>query len=140
MNAENKKQQPESEIENLIDGKSIDVEFTPEAAKKIGKKGETVRVRKIPIFDMEPLGRVFGQIAKEAALYCERDDSFVRSLTEDSFASVLEEGRKLNFTSFKRWFRWQDQTLDGLGQAEDKDALIQKVVDKLSKDRDQAGA
>lgn len=114
------------ELENLIDGKVIDV-------KKTDGSTEKMRVRKIPIFDMEPLGRTFGKYVGEAALYLGTDEKFVRTLTEDSFGTVIEEGRKINFPSFKRWWGWQEQTLDGLGERENQDALISRVVDNLRK-------
>lgn len=133
MNEANNSKSKSSEIENLIDGKIITVTYNAKKAKESGAKGEEIRVRKIPIFDMEPLGRTFGKFVGEVALYAERDEAWARSLDEESFGAVLEEGRKLNFTSFKKWWAWQEQTLDGLGQKEDQDKLISRVIEQLNK-------
>lgn len=120
-----------SDVENLIDGKHVPVKFAPKQGQKQAEG--SIFVRRIPIFDMDPLGRVFGKIAAEAALYCDKDEAWIRSLSEESFAEVLTTGRQLNFTSFKKWYQWQEETLDALGQGEDRDKLIQKVVAELNK-------
>lgn len=119
-----------NEMEMLLDYVDVPVKFRaqPNTEPVTG----SVRIQKIPICDMEPLGRAFGKYLNEVMCYTGKDEAFVRSLTDESFGEVLEKGRQLNFTSFKKWWAWQDQTLEALGQSEAKDDLVARVVAKLA--------
>ena len=114
-----------NETENLIDGKKLSITF------RDGSTG-TAHVRKIPICDMDDLGRSFGKNAAECAVYLGRDEAFARTLDDESFAAVFEEGRRLNFPSFRKWWAWQEQTLEALGQKDGRDDLVNKVVQKMT--------
>lgn len=121
-----------SDSEMLLDGKMIPVTFRPVAKGQPPTPGMEIKVRKIPICDMEPLGRAFGKNLPEVACYLDRDEEFVRTLSDESFIAAMSEGRRLNFMSFKKWWEWQEQTLDALGQKEAGESLVAKVVEKLT--------
>lgn len=117
----------------LNDGTKIPVTFRD-------GKTDRVKVRKIPICDMDDLGRSFGKNVAEAACYLDRDEAFVKTLDDDSFAAVFEEGRRLNFTSFRKWWAWQEQTLQALGQSGGRDDLVNKVIEKMTQRQIDAAA
>lgn len=122
-----------SDSEMLLDGKKLRVSF------RDGSPEQEVLVRKIPICDMDPLGRAFGKNLPEVCVYCDKPEEWVRNLSDDSFIAAMSEGRRLNFTSFKKWWEWQEQTLDALGQKEAGESLVAKVVAKLA-EKQNAGA
>lgn len=122
--------QPANELAMLLDGTKLPGKLRPKAE---GEQPQDVDlfVRKIPICDMDCLARSWGKYKAEVATYLDRDMNFAQSLTDESFAAVLEEGRRLNFTSFEKWFKWQGQTLEALGQSQNTNEIVQQVFQKL---------
>lgn len=99
----------EEQLATLVAANEIEV------AHQDGRK-ELVRIRKVPIRSMDRLAKVWGQPAKEVAVYADKDSAWVESLTDDSFEAVMEGGRGLNFSSFRKWYRWAEQSLEAVGQ------------------------
>lgn len=121
----------QSDLVRLLDGKKIPGQLR---ATEEGKAPQDIElfVRKIPICDMETLGRVWGKYKMEVAVYVDRDVNFAQSLSDETFGAVLEEGRRLNFTSFEKWFSWQQETLRAMGEGSDAQALVQQVLEKVA--------
>lgn len=116
----------ENPLTDVLDGEMVTVSFRDPSTMPL-----TLKVRRIPIFDMEGLSKAWGKVKQEAALYVARDDAFVSSLTDESFSVVFEKGRQLNFISYQKWFGWQQETLKALGQGMDSEGLVSKVVASL---------
>ena len=108
----------------VLDGTSIDVQHVDGALTK------DLRIRKIPLRDLPKLGRVWGNEADEVALYADKTPAWVEKLTEESFEAAIEEGRRLNFQSFKRYFARQSQVIEALGQ----NPAITEMLSKVAKD------
>lgn len=126
--------QPTNEVAMLLDGTKLPGKLRPKAEGKAPEEIDLF-VRKIPICDMECLARVWGKYTAEVATYLERDMNFVKTLSDETFTAVLEEGRRLNFTSFEKWFSWQGQTLKALGQQQDTNEIVQAVFQKLGEQK-----
>ncbi|HHY84885.1 MAG TPA: hypothetical protein GYA07_05035 [Verrucomicrobia bacterium] len=92
--------------ETLYDGVDVPV------IHKDGRR-EVVKVRKVPRSQMAQYSMLIGggDETAECAFYCDRDQAWANSLDDDSFDHVLEEGQRLNFTSFARWFERQARKL-----------------------------
>lgn len=133
METEAEKKGPPPESELLNDGTKVPVTF------RDGTTGK-VKVRKIPICDMDDFGRAFGRNVAEVACVTESDEAFAKTLNDESFVAVFEEGRRLNFPSFKKWWAWQEQTLEALGQSGGRDDLVNKVIDRMTQKQIDAAA
>lgn len=121
---------PKSELEMLMDGTNMTVSFkTTEPDQKA--QTERVKVRKIPICDMDELGKGFGNFKKEVAVYCNKAIEWVERLDDESFSAVMSEGRRLNFTSFQKWFQWQQDTLAAMGQGSALEPILKATLAKL---------
>lgn len=121
-----------AELENIIDGVKLPVTYRRKAAGEAAKT-EEILVRKIPICDLDPLGRAFGTYAKEVAVYADKDEAWAKSLEDESFSAVLEEGRRLNFHKLEKWFKWQDATVKAINSSGlDSNAVVQEVQKKLA--------
>lgn len=126
---------PGSELEMLIDGTMMTVSFRTSEPGQIAQT-ERVKVRKIPICDMDELGRGFGKAKQEVSIYCGKAVEWVERLDDDSFAAAMSEGRRLNFTSFKKWFQWQQDTLDAMGQGAALQPILKDALEKLLPQQD----
>lgn len=123
-----------NDLEMFLDGIELEVELWPEDGprdKTAKRTKETVKVRKVSIQAMAPLGSAWGKPPAEVAVYCDRDPSWVLRLTDESFIKAMSEGRRLNFTSLQNWLAWQTQTLQALGKSDNLDQIIQVAVAKV---------
>lgn len=128
------------ELENIIDGVKIPVTYRRKTAQDVPTT-EEILVRKIPICDLDPLGRAFGTYSKEVAVYAERDEVWAKSLSDESFEAVLEEGRRLNFHKLEKWFGWQDATVKAINSSGlDSNAVVQEVQRKMAEKSPSASA
>lgn len=119
-------EEKKNEMVEILDGQMIEVKFRDAA-----KLSERLKVRRIPICDIDQLARVFGQNpAQETTAYIEKDVAFVKSLSDDSFVEVYELGRKLNFPSCEKWFAWQEQTLRAMHPGQGA-GLVEAVTQKV---------
>jgi len=110
------------QLETILGGAEIPVTYTD-------GRTEHIRIRKIPLRDMPRLAQVFAQdMAEEAAFYAQRDPAWIGTLTDESFAAVFEEGRRLNFTLFRTWFQGKTQELELMGKQPQLTKLIQGAV------------
>jgi len=100
-------QTQEDALTTLLDGREIEVTHCDGST-------ERVKVRKIPIRRLSEFAGAWGRPEKEAPFYADRSPHWTESLTDDSFAELMDVGRELNFASFKRWFRWQVQSLEAV--------------------------
>ena len=131
MEASNTQETPASaqEIhETLYDGADIPVSYNT------GRAG-AVKVRKIPRNELASLSVIIGDDTEEgefeeAALYCGRDTAWARSLDEASLDRVLEEGQRLNFSSFARWFRRRVRMVE---LANDRTTLMRAAEEALNR-------
>jgi hypothetical protein len=97
-----------NQLERLLDGTFANLTFQ----NKGGASPEVRRtkIRKISLQRMDGLSAAWGKPFQEVKLYLDvADDATIDQLTEDSFSLVLEEGRRLNFTSFEKWYAWEIQ-------------------------------
>jgi hypothetical protein len=119
-----------SEITDLMDGEKLTVSFRQPKGVEV-KPDEEIFVRRIPICDMDGLGKAWGKPKAEVAIYTDRPADWVARLSEDSFIAVMNKGRQLNFTSFQTWFRWQADTLKAMGQGGVLDKVLGDAMEKL---------
>lgn len=120
----------EKEIhEALYDGADAKVTFTD-------GRSEIVKIRKIPrnLFGTYALliadESEAGEIA-EAALYCDRPAQWAASLDGPSLDLVLAEGQRLNFPSFRRWYRRRARTLE---LVQDRGELMKHAITAMRAD------
>lgn len=100
--------------EALYDGADIPVSFRPGSAGV--PPAEVIKIRKIPREQFTEYSLVIGDDSatgelREAALYTARDETWAATLDDESLTRVLEEGHRLNFFTFARWFRRRGRTL-----------------------------
>lgn len=118
------------ELETMLDGVFHDLTRTVDVPAESGKGGTTqlvterVKVRKISIQKMDMLGKAWGKMQQEVCVYIDKDIEYVEQLTEESFIAAMSEGRRLNFPSYQKWFAWQQQTAEALGNTE----VMQKAM------------
>lgn len=115
--------------EALYDGADLVVTFKPNGGASVpasqpgGTGGasvpasQAVKVRKIPREEFTALSLVIGDDSeagelREAALYTARDEAWAATLDDESLTRVLEEGHRLNFFTFARWFRRRGRTME----------------------------
>lgn len=114
-----------SKLETLLGGTEIPVTY-------LDGRAEKVRIRKVPLRDMPGLAAVFGQdMRDEAAYYAGRPADWIDTLSDESFAAVFEEGRRLNFTLFATWFRGKTQELELMGKQPQLTRIIQSAVEEV---------
>lgn len=126
----------ESEFEILNGGVYRDLQYfvppAPNAVPQIPTL-ETRRtlIRKISIRDMGALGKVWGTQPKEAAVFLDQTPDMIATLTDDAFITVIEEGRRLNFTALSKWLNWQGETLKALGGSSQFDEIIAEAMNRV---------
>lgn len=126
----------ESEFEILNGGVYRDLQFfvppAPNAVPQIPTL-ETRRmlIKKISIRDMAVLGKSWGTQPKEAAAFLDATPDVIATLTDDSFVTVIEEGRRLNFTALSKWLNWQSETLKALGGSSQFDEIIAEAMNRV---------
>ena len=126
---------PRNEYETIIDGVFEEMQFVIPASDEGVKptiQTERIKIRKISIQKMDELSRAWGKPAREVAVYLNIDPARVDQLTEKSFETAMQEGRRLNFPSFAKWWKWQAQTLEAFGQGSQLNALIENVTGSLA--------
>ncbi len=96
-------------LETLLDGREVEVVH-------VAKPGESplrelVRVRKVPLRQMQRLAEVWCQPEKEVPFYVGRDAAWLETITDESFERVMDTGRELNLPFFEKWLHWQRQAV-----------------------------
>lgn len=117
-----------TELERVLDGTFAQLSFNehdPAAPDKPLVVTERVKIKKISIQRMDMFAKAFGNFPAEVAVYIDRPAERVAQLTDEAFTVAMQEGRRLNFTSFETWFRWQSETLKGLGQGNDQEKILE---------------
>jgi hypothetical protein len=107
------------EFEILNDGSQVEVTY-------ISGLKEVVKIRKVPIRDMQSLARAWGQEDKEIPVYTQRPAEWAQTLIDESWEAVMEEGRRLNADPFGRWFSRQTKALEVMG----KTSAVSKIVEQ----------
>lgn len=116
-----------SEFEILNGGVSRDLNFTVGGKKEV----RSTLIKKVSIRDMAPLGRSWGQVKKEAEVYIGASAEVIEQLDDESFETVISEGRRLNFTALSKWLNWQSETLKAFGQSSQFDELITDAMNRV---------
>lgn len=103
--------------EALYDGADLAVSFRPPNGGASVPASQVVKIRKIPREEFTELSLVIGDDSeagelREAALYTARDEAWAATLDDESLTRVLEEGHRLNFFTFARWFRRRGRTME----------------------------
>lgn len=116
---------PQRDFETLNDGAHATVMFSN------SDDIEGVKVRKLPIRRMSELGMVWGREEQEIALYVERhegkvDSAWLESLTDESWNTLIEEGRRVNFTRFAAYLKRHKQAMKAMGA--DIDEITAKII------------
>lgn len=73
--------------------------------KYLDDRTERVKVRQLAVKSMDRYLEVFGNEAEAIALFCERDQAWVESLTPESFDAIIEKIEELNLPLFRNWYR-----------------------------------
>lgn len=122
---------PQEIYEVLADGTNIKVAY------ENGRPPEIIKVKKISRDNFALLAdAILGDIQAEypeAACYCGRDVEWARSLTEESFEAVMQEGRRLNFTRFNAWFARRQAVIGMSGIQEPMLKKVQETVEQALK-------
>lgn len=116
------------EFEVLNGGTQIEVSFREDQKTKETPPNEIIKIRKVPIRDMQSLARAWGQEDKEIPVYTQRSTEWTQTLTDESWEAVMEEGRRLNEAPFGRWFARQTKALEAMNQSSAVKAAIQQAL------------
>ena len=93
-------------------------------------KAETVKVRKLPLGELQHMGSAMADPLREAALYTGRKAEEIETWDTDSVLQVVTEGRRLNTKSFKAWFELQKQNAELMGV--DLNQVVSQAVEKAT--------
>lgn len=115
----------------IYDGTDLPVKFRPKAPGQPPPPEEVIKVRKCPAFDIAKLASKWGKELEEVAFYAGHNTDWAKTLDDDSYEAVLEEGRRLNSPSVTKYFARAKGTLAALGQSETLDRAIAKAVEQL---------
>lgn len=97
----------------------------------VGPRREIVKVKKIGMADMALYAEVITQESKEVALLTGKDEAWVRELDDDSFEALIEEGRRLNFPRFSRFWKRRLDMLAAMGQSKVLDSAMAKAAEAM---------
>jgi len=121
-NIEEQKPKPENELITIAGGVEIEV------VRQDGSK-ETVKVRQIPISQMQKFALAIGNEAELIALYCDKTKEWADSLTVESANAVADKGQEINLPFFAAWFRRQAKWRES--QTPGAIAALEKKVTEL---------
>jgi hypothetical protein len=126
---------PQEIYEVLADGTNIKVFYASD------RPPEILKIRKIsrenfPVLADAILGDISGEYP-EAGCYGGRDAVWAKSLSEESFEAVMQEGRRLNFTRFGAWFERRQAVIDMTKVTAPMLAKVQETVQKALAKRPQ---
>lgn len=94
--------------EIIAGGTTVSVEFNDGV--------RDVFVRQVPMRHINDLGRAWSKEERELKVYAPAlTDEDADKLTEEGWSKVIEEGRRLNFTRFEKWFARQQSALKAMG-------------------------
>lgn len=100
-------------LEILDGGTSIEVRLRIQPGSNEADH-ENVKVLKVSMRDLPKLAAAWGKEPREIAVYTGRPDAWIDRLTEESWEQILQEGRRLNFLTFKRFFARNQEALDAI--------------------------
>lgn len=123
---------PENHFEILADGSMVPVTFRSNESGKPVREREIVKVKKLGMAEMPLLAEVITHEANEIALLTGKDTAWVKDLDDDSFEALIEEGRRLNFTRFSKFWKRRMDLLAAMGQKGVLDAAMRKATDALA--------
>ena len=129
---------PERHFEILADGTLVPVTFRLGEADKPVREREIVKVKKLGMADMPLLAEVITVEAKEVGLLTGKDEAWVKDLDDDSFEALIEEGRRLNFTRFSKFWKRRMDLLKAMGQQGVLDAAMRKAADAVTRQAGQS--
>ena len=111
------------EFEILAGGVTVEVTY-------ISGLKETIKVRKVPIRDMQSLAMAWGQEHKEIPVYTQRPSEWIETLADESWELIMEEGRRLNAGPFERWFLRATKALEVQGRTPAVKAVIDEALNQ----------
>ncbi len=114
---------PNQEIETMHDGVMMTIAL-------VGGTTERVKVRKVPLREMDLLAAAWGRQPAEIAVYCDKPAEWVEKLSDDGWLAIMREGRRLNKSPFKEWFGFQNEAMSALGPRADQ--LMAAAAKKVS--------
>lgn len=138
MNDADKALAPERHFEILADGTLVPVTFRLAEGDKPVREREIVKVKKLGMADMPLLAEVITVEAKEVGLLTGKDEAWVKDLDDDSFEALIEEGRRLNFTRFSKFWKRRMDLLKAMGQQGVLDAAMRKAADAVTRQAGQS--
>lgn len=112
---------PENAMEMVTDSAVV------ELRNAAGAVVDRVNVYKIRLKDMQLLSSVWEQLDKEAEVYTRKAKEWVEKLSDDHLMTVVEGGRRINFSLFQRWLNLRLQSLQAL-QGKGVDKLLAEAV------------
>lgn len=116
---------PQQEFETLNGGAQVPVKLED------GEE-EMVLCRKLPIREMAALGQAWTKEVSEMKLYVRRNggevtNEWLDKLTDESWAALIKEGRRVNFLRFSAFFERQRLALTAMGN--DFVETVAKVIE-----------
>lgn len=118
--------------EILYGGVDVTVYAVVSDAPNKGRVEEsTVKVRKLPLGELQHLGAAMTSPTAEAVLYTGRKLEQVETWDSESVLEVVTQGRRLNAKSFKAWFEIQKQNAELMG-IDMKDVVNQAIAKATS--------
>jgi hypothetical protein len=91
---------PDNELITISGGVELEVTHLD------GSK-ETVKVRQIPISQIQKFALAMGNEAELIALYCDKPKDWTDSLKLESANAVADKGQEINLPFFAAWYRRQ---------------------------------
>lgn len=119
-----------SEFEILSDGSMMTVRFKPNA-KGESPLDQVVKVWKLGMAEMPILGAAMGNEVREIMVVTKTNEAWVQSVDDDSFEALIEEGRRLNFTRFSRYWKRQTDLLKAMGQGGVVEHAVNRAMEKV---------
>jgi hypothetical protein len=123
------KSETEVQFEILNDGMMIPVRFAG------GSGEEVVKVRKMGYAEMPLLASIMNDEVKLISTVTGKDKAWIENLEDDSFHTLVKEGRRLNFPRFGKYWERQKELLKAMGQG---DAIQEAVEKAMAKAVDQS--
>lgn len=87
-----------SELAKLVGGVELDIEY-------LDGRPERVKVRHLPMRQMERYLEIFNNEAACVELFCDREKGWADTLSPDSYGAIADKGQELNLPLFQNWFR-----------------------------------
>lgn len=100
------------ELITIMGGVELEVSF------RNNGQNETVKVRQIPISQIQKFVMALTNEAEAIELYCDKPKGWADTLTIESANAVADKGQELNIPFFAAWFqrqmKWRESQLPGM--------------------------